>query len=186
MCILSSRVPSHEAVPQCASIALAAMFCVAGCSTLPQTRIDVKVPVDSRASKYVGVEDVFRIVASTAKQFGLNASESEFDDSQVCYKGLPSDDYDEGIWLTVSPNEIPLLVAITDGGSSHRSARHRKLADALVTNLNRAGLIASVTFHTPDPGDGVWMVFCALGACAGWLVWRAFRYKQAVLRNTTT
>ena len=179
------RTSSLDAVIQIASLCLTAVVCVAGCSTIPQTQIEVRIPADSHASK-PSVEDVLRIVANTAREFGLKESESEFDDSQVCYIGSRIDDDDESIWLSVSPNEIPLLVAITDSGSSHRSVRHRKLAVALVTKLNQAGLNASVTFQTPDPGDGAWKIFCVLGAVAGWLVWRLFHRKQVVLTSSTT
>ncbi len=170
---------SIDAIVQLASLSLILMMCVVGCSRVPQTEIIVQVPSDLRASKQASVEDILLIIGNTVTQFGLRETEGQ--KSQVCYSGVPSDsDERTTIWLTVYPDEIPLVIGIVDGSSSHRTVKHRQLADALVTHLNKSGLIASVTFHTPDPGDGVWVLYSALGTVAAWIVWRRFRHKQVV------
>ena len=163
---------------QLASLSLILMMCVVGCSRVPRTEIIVQLPSDLRAAKKVSIEDVLLIVENTVTQFGLKETEGQ--KSPICYSGLPSDNDDKPIWLTVYPDEIPLVIGIVDGSSSQRTVKHRKLAKALVTNLNQAGLIATVKFHTPDPEDGRWMLYSALGTVAAWIVWRRFRHKQLV------
>ena len=176
--MLYKVIPSLDAMIQLASLSLILMMFVVGCSTVPRTEIIVQLPSDLRATKQVSIEDVLLIIGNTVTQFGLKETEGQ--KSQVCYSGLPSNNDDKPIWLTVYPDGIPLVIGIVDGSSSHRTVKHRKLAKALVTNLNQAGLIATVTFHTPDPGDGRWMLYSSLGTVAAWIVWRRFRHKQVV------
>ena len=161
-----------------ASLSLIAMFCVVGCSP-PDSRTSIIVQLPLDESKPVSVNDVLSVVGETAAQFGLSG-----DSTQTMYFNSNSDERPR-MWLNVQHEDFPLVVDISEDNEEFRSKKHRNLANALVVNLNKLGLNASITFHTPDPVERGWLFYFAIyggvGSVASLLIWRrSIRVRKPV------
>ncbi len=176
--MLQKAMPSVDTMVLLASLSLISMIFVVGCSgPEAQTLIIVQLPTDLSESKPVSVDDVLIVVRNTAAQFGLRET------SHTSYSNWDSDEHPR-IWLDVQHDIFPLVVEIREAHIEHRTLKHRNLADALVNNLNKYGLNAAVTYHTPDPVERGWFFYAtissALVAVVTRFLWRRSRLKRVV------
>ena len=147
------------------------MMCVVGCSgPYSRTSIIVQLSLDQPNPRSVSINDVLLVVGETAAQFGLSS-----DSSQTTYFSSNSEERPR-IELNVRYDDFPLVIDISEWNEEFRSERHRNLANALVVNLNKLELNASITFHTPDPVERGWLfysgIYGGLGSVATLLIWR--------------
>ena len=154
-----------------ASILLIAIT-LTGCD--PISRTEIAVRPDSNVAAEVARDEVVRISAKIANEFGLE--ESERRDSDTSFTDTLSRlGENPDIWLTVNHEPSPRTIEITEMFIEHPTEKHTKLANSLVQELNAGGYDSTVVYQTPPAMNWTWLfipVGIVMSIFVGWKVLR--------------